>query len=243
MNYSWSLQKFDTEHFGFRIAKITHIANNSSPKIITESIKKLLSEFKADKIQYATYRLNASDFTIIHALEEKSFIFVDGTIALKLNNAIPDRDSDKHIRKATINDIPVLRELAATVFDCTRFYTDPFISKEKANGLYASWVENSVKGATADRVLVWSENKIIEGFVTMQKIGHIPLIAVSKKAQGKGIAKKLIQATFNEFNTWKVKTIQIETQMTNIPALRSYQSCGFKITDSFLTLRWSSEKI
>jgi hypothetical protein len=40
---------------------------------------------------------------------------------------------------------------------------------------------------------------------------------------------------------WGAKKSEIETQMANIPAIRAYQSCGFKIVDSYLTFRWAKK--
>jgi ribosomal protein S18 acetylase RimI-like enzyme len=232
MNFNWELQKFDTDLFGFKTAKVNSV--NAS------SIKYLLEDLQKNNIQYATYRLNASDFPTIHALEKNNFLLVDGTIALE-NNAF-----DKNgivldlVRDASEADIPLLKDLAANAFNGTRFFVDPAIPKSKAQKLYATWIENSVKGSAADKVLVWEENKKILGFVTLQKNGHIGLIAVSPDSQGKGIGKKLIQSSFVLFKKWDVKTIILETQTTNIAALRTYQGCNFKIVTAFLTYRWSN---
>jgi dTDP-4-amino-4,6-dideoxy-D-galactose acyltransferase len=229
MKYSWKLQDFDTNLFGFKTAKIISLTD--------ESVVELLGELKGKNIVYATYRLKASDFSSIHALEKNGFLLVDGTLALELSEYKAD-ESSENIRLAELNDISALRQLAGNVFSGTRFYVDPVILKEKADELYATWIENAVKGIAADSVLIWEENEKILGFVTLQKKGHIDLIAVSKDAQGKGIGRKLVQATFKYFKDWGVKTIALETQTTNIAALRTYQACGFKITNAFLTYRW-----
>src|SRR5437764_224280 len=113
MNHSWQLQNFDTKFFGFKTAKILTLT--------AETIVDLLKEFKENNVLYATYRLRASDFTVIHALENNGFILVDGTIALELKQyeAI---DSIQNIREATVKDVTELKELSRSVFGGTRFY-------------------------------------------------------------------------------------------------------------------------
>ena len=91
----------------------------------------------------------------------------------------------------------------------------------------------------ADSVLVFEENGEILGYVTLQKSGQIPLIGVSPKAQGRGIARALLNAAFTKFKKWGIEKVSIDTQAGNIPALRAYQGVGFKIVDSHLTFRWA----
>jgi len=231
MNFKWTFQSFDTDFFGFKTAKIMDVTTNAVPD--------LLQDLKRNKINYASYRLLANKFSIIHDLEKNGFILVDGTIALELNNYETENKKFSKIRNATKDDISALRKIARTIFINTRFYADPVIPRRKAGELYAKWIENSVLGKAADEVLVWEENSKLLGFVTLQKSGHIVLIGVNKSTQGKGIGRILIEASLPYFKRWKAQTVFLETQTTNIPAIRSYQSCGFKIVDSFLTFRWT----
>lgn len=240
MNYQWKLQKFDTDHFGWNAVKISSIATSENPQETKNHVLELIDDLKKNEIAYAVYRFNAANFPLIHALEESDFLLIDGLIALENYPIVSDTIDNVSIREAKQVDLNALQEIAKDVFTLTRFYTDPLIPVEKANALYEKWIENSLLGIAADKVLVCEEEGQVVGFVTLQKRGHIPLIAVAKSAQGKGIAKKLIKGSFLYFRQWGVKKMAIETQSINIPALRSYQSCGFKITNSYLTFRWAN---
>lgn len=232
--FKWKLDNFDTEVFGFRVAKIEILQKGSEEDLIKNLAK--------NKIAYATYRVPSSDFSRIHALEKSNFILTDGLITLSIDlSEIEIGETVKEIREANRNDIDKLRDLTSGLYSGTRVFNDPFISEDKANEFYMRWVENSVMGKAADSVLVWEEEGEILGYITLKRNGSIPLIGVSKKAQGKGIGKSLIKASFNKFRQWGLKKVIIETQINNIPALRTYQACGFKITDSHLTFRWSKK--
>lgn len=240
MSYSWKKVDFDTHLFGFKVAKIENIQQGY--------VNKLIADLEKGNIVYATYRLPADNFPLIHQLEDNGFRLVDGLLAFekKLNHKIKMM-LNGNIREASNKDLPQLTKLADGIFTATRFYNDPFIPKKKADELYVKWVENSLKGEKADLVIVWEDSSAssgqvgILGFITLKKDGHLPLIGVAKEAQGKGIGKKLLQAALVKLNEWNVEKAKIETQLTNIPAKRAYQAAGFKIVSSYLTFRWKIE--
>lgn len=49
-------------------------------------------------------------------------------------------------------------------------------------------------------------------------------------------------AALEKFIEWGLPEAVIETQATNIPAIRAYQSCGYKMYQTYLTLRWVKKK-
>ncbi len=234
MKHSWKLDDFDSEVFGFKVAKIETLDR--------ENVKNLIKDLVTNKVKYATYRVQSNNFSTIHALEKSGFILVDGLISLDINTSnIEVGQPANQIREADKNDLKELKNLTSGLYSTSRIFKDNLISKDKANEFYVRWIENSILGKAADSVLIWEEDGKILGYITLQKKGQIPLLGVSKEARGKGIARKLTNASFNKFKEWKVENITIETQMGNIPALRVYSACGFKIIDSFLTLRWAKD--
>lgn len=233
MKYSWDLLTFDTRLFGFKTAKINFVEAGS--------VRELISDLVQEKIEYATYRLPANNFSLVRELEQAGFLLVDGLLSLELDlKNMQLLSVDRNIREAKEQDIKDLREIAGRMLIANRFYNDPIIPKEKARQLYEDWAENSVHKKKADRVLVLEEDRKILGFITLEKLGRIALVAVDKNSQGKGIAKKIINAGLSIFKKWGVQKVYIETAIFNISALRAYQACGFKIASSYLTFRWSN---
>ncbi|MEK7517755.1 MAG: GNAT family N-acetyltransferase [Patescibacteria group bacterium] len=238
MNYSWKLSKFDTKVLGYNVAKIIKIETTGGDHNILQNIHELNKSLKENNIKYATYRVNANNYPTIHALGKCGYILVDGLITLETVTDLGKHNRNKHIRIATKNDLPTLLKTVGEVFNATRYYHDPVIPKEKADNIYKEWVKNTLHGKFGDMVVVWEERKRILGFITLDKKGQIPLVGVAKTARGKGIGRELVESVLNKFENWGAKKIIVETQMTNIPALKLYQSCGFKIADSHLTFRW-----
>jgi len=237
--FSWKYLDWDSKLLNRNAAKIISLNSSKlSEKKIRIIIQKLKENLVRSRIDYATYRLKASDFLTIHSLEKEGFNLVDGLINLKLDIAKIVEARPKEVREAEKRDLQYLQELASGSFSETRFYNDFKLEKKYADKIYEEWIKNSLFGKSADKVLVWVEKNKVSGFIAIKKSGNIVLVAVNKKARGKKIGRKLVKTAISYFFKWHLKESTIETQMTNISALRAYQACGYKITDSQLTFRW-----
>lgn len=236
-SFSWKKDLFDSKILKRNVAKIEIFS--PKPSFISELTGKLVADLKENNIDYATIRFPATQFPMIHEFERSGFLLVDCSVSLGMNLKNEFKDIPKQIRQAKNSDIPMLQKIAGGSFHLNRFYNDSVISKDQADEIYSQWIKNSLEKKQADSVFVWEENERICGFTTLKKSGNIVLIAVDNNHRGKGIAKNLIKRSLNQFIIWRLKNATIETQMTNIPALRAYQACGFKIEKVFVTYRWS----
>lgn len=230
--FSWELLELDTALFGFKTAKIIQLGQ--------EQVSSLIAELQKNKVRYATYRVPSTDIALLHELEKNMFCLVDILVSLQTSIREMTVITDSHIVDASISDIRELKQIASLIFQFSRFHNDPLIPNEKANELFALWIENSVQKKAADDVLVYKDKGRILGFITLQKTGHIPLIGVAPQAQGIGIAQKLLLAALHTFKKRHTYSIHIETQLQNLPAVRSYLTAGFKLTKSHITYRWSN---
>ncbi len=236
MNYSFEIIDFDSKLFGFKVASITHVNNGEAAKLI--------EELKRSEVSYATYRLPSDNFLLIHQLEREGFVMLDGVVDLSVNiDNVTIGAVENNIRQAGAKDITQLRKIAGEAFLLNRFYWDPVIPKDKAPIIYEQWIENSVLGKAADYVLISEVQGQITGFITLEKKGHIPLLAVSGEFQGKGLSRELLNAAFSKFQEWKVGKVTIATTLLNIQAIRSYLTAGFTIIGSRFTFRWASKDV
>lgn len=237
-NFSWKLEAFDSEVLGFPVAKIISINAHESSFDADKVIQELIKDLRAKKIYYATCRVDSANFFLTHALERAGFILVDGFLSFeKILEDIPE-DRQIEIRVGRKEDLKSLGHLGCKVFFLNRLYNDPFIPREKADSFYSRWTQNCLLGKAADLVLIFQDKRRILGFVALQKKGHIPLIGVDSEYRGRGIAKKLIKASFPYFLKWNNKIVTISTQLSNIAAIRAYTSCGFSATYSKFSFVW-----
>ena len=90
-------------------------------------------------------------------------------------------------KAATLQDIPALQKYITSLFPESRFYNDPFFSREDADRLYRAWIENSVRGEAADIVFHIPGT----GFISCRKAGEEFRTDCAyrgkEKIQGKGI--------------------------------------------------------
>jgi len=150
--------------------------------------------------------------------------------------------TDVKIKPFTESDLTnSLVQLAIASGTYSRFKIDEKITKRKFEDLYKQWIINSISKQIADEVLIYKENEIICGFITIgtkQNMGDIGLIAVREDYRGRGIGKKLIISAEN-FALNKFKMIQVVTQMDNLPACKLYISCGYEqVTKEYIYHLW-----
>jgi GNAT superfamily N-acetyltransferase len=132
-----------------------------------------------------------------------------------------------YIKKATERDIPMLKRMSRSLFPESRFYSDPFFSKDEADGLYQTWIENSVKGEAADTVFCIPR----KGFITCRKSGRrsgqIVVIGITRAFRGKGLGTALVKEAMQWFADRKIAEVTVRTQLKNLSALSFYLRLGF----------------
>jgi ribosomal protein S18 acetylase RimI-like enzyme len=215
-------------------------------------LEELLVEAQNLGVWHMSARVDASDLSSLHVLEEAGFLTVDGILTfaldLKAHRAV-ELVNDFAIRLATADDAPAAANLARTAYVYDRFHADPFIDRELADGLHADWVRNSCDGKAADAVLIAADESGLLGFVTCKlpgdsrrnsanrRKGTIVLIACAPQARGRGVGHGLTMAALEWFQENGCETVEVGTQLSNIPASRLYQTCGFRLKATSVSLR------
>ena len=59
--------------------------------------------------------------------------------------------------------------------------------------------------------------------------GHITNVAVRPEFRRKGFARKLLQDLIDHARTSGIKSLTLEVRVSNLPAIRLYESFGFKV--------------
>ncbi len=242
---SYKILKLDSDILGFKTARIESINTDDSSKRIL--IEKLLQSFIKEKIKYATFRLSSKDLQTINLLEEKGFRLVDEYLIFIKEVAREEQKKSNSIkiREATLSDSKQLQDDLGATFIYSRFFNDPLIKKDSAIKMHKIWINNCIEGEAAEKVYVAEVSGECIGFIAVEmdgQNGHISLIGVSPKYRGRKISQQL---TVHAINNWFIpkgaKLVRIETQLANIPAARAYESMGFRLAESAVTLRWAHE--
>jgi dTDP-4-amino-4,6-dideoxy-D-galactose acyltransferase len=147
------------------------------------------------------------------------------------------------IRRADDSDLLALKALASQSHRNTRFYTDTSFPTDRADALYAAWIERSFEDPT-QTVYVSGRPGQPDGYiafgVTQEGHGLIGLIAVTESSRGKGLGAELVRAAISWATARGLDQIEVTTQGNNQSAKRLYQSLGFEAFKTSIWLhRWT----
>ena len=227
------LLAWDTEFFGFRIARVKQSI------LTSEEIRDVLDWCARERIVCLYFLADSLDGDTTRAVEDAGFHLADIRITLERTPTKPVSGSQR-IRLASETDIPQLATMAAGHHTMSRFYSDPGFPRERCGALYASWIEKSCRG-DAQAVFVAEENQRVAGYITCHhddSTGRIGLTGVADWAQQRGVGTQLVSAALDYFHSKEVDRVTVVTQGRNIPALRLYEGCGFRAQSVELWYHW-----
>jgi dTDP-4-amino-4,6-dideoxy-D-galactose acyltransferase len=164
--------------------------------------------------------------------EAADFTLVDVRVELERSAA---GDEAPTLRSAVPEDEPVLRALARTTHRITRFYADPRFPDERCDDLYETWIARSLEGWAA-AVLVTGDPGSPTGFMSCHtdeglSFGSLGLMSVAPEARGRGLGRELVLGAVAWLRQQGIARVTVVTQGRNTPALRTFESCGFRIAD------------
>jgi dTDP-4-amino-4,6-dideoxy-D-galactose acyltransferase len=176
------------------------------------------------------YFLARDDLGTASAAEEAGFRLMDVRVELARPAA---GDKAKPLREARAEDEKALRRLARENHRITRFYADPHFPDERCDDFYETWIARSLEG-WADVVLVAELEGRPAGYMTVHADpaagrGSIGLISVAPDARGQGLGQALVRAAVARSRERGLGEVTVVTQGRNVPALRLFEGCGFRI--------------
>jgi ribosomal protein S18 acetylase RimI-like enzyme len=145
------------------------------------------------------------------------------------------------VRDAAPADHNTVLASARSCFVYSRFHLDPLVPREAADRVKEEWVRSYLFGKRGERLLVAESEGMPAGFLAVLAAEHdgmpvrvIDLIGVGKQHQGRGVGRSLVHAFIAEYGSRCL--LRVGTQAANIPSLRLYEQCGFRLTASAYVL-------
>lgn len=213
----------------------------------------LVEQARAAGVRHLSIRVDSGDLSGLHALQREGFELIDGiqTFALSDTAFADPGPASRGLARAELfsrEDLEPVLAIARSSYRFDRFHADPALRAEHADTLHEQWVRNSCTGSAADAVLVARHDGKVLGFVTVKldselarrggmRLATIVLVATAESARGMGIGRLLTLAAVRWALSQRAGIIQVGTQLRNVPAGRLYESCGFKLVATSLTLR------
>lgn len=215
----FELLTWDSEFFGYRVATIdVNAAITTGPGVVEQLF--------ANNVRLAYYAGSKPLDIADNDLFEIKLVDRKVTYAKLIEEQAP-----QHVVPYT-QTYPdeALMELAVRSGKYSRFSVDSNIDPKHFRELYRQWIIKSVSKELADEVLVYQENEMLMGFVTIGKKNgraDIGIIAVDERFGRRGIGRALMSAA-EHYASKNFTAIQVVTQADNIAACKLYEHCGFR---------------
>jgi ribosomal protein S18 acetylase RimI-like enzyme len=243
---TWRNLEWDTEQFGIPAARLDLLeARGPYAESLAEKqrlLASVLDQCGKAGIRHLAARVDTGDFTTIHALENARFELIDGiqTFLLPLDGHRATKPPGTRLFEP--KDLPEVLEIGRTAFIFDRFHADPALSPAIADRVNENWTRNCCLGIAADAVVVAEEEERVAGYVTCRadhpaRRGIIILVATAEYARGRGVARRASSAALDWFASQGMESVEVGTQLRNIPAARLYESLGFRLARTSLTFR------
>jgi ribosomal protein S18 acetylase RimI-like enzyme len=205
----------------------------------SESIADIVQALKSSPARLVMCRIEAHDSEVGDRLRALGFNEVEQLVTF-------ERDTEGSVNVPAfiaVGDADAAdrcAEIARGAFRYDRFHADGGIAGHLADELKAMWAGNNARGR-ADRCLLARRNGDIVGFSQCLKgdeVAVIDLIAVAPEAQGHGVGRALVDASFAAYRG-RVRTMRAGTQAANFPSLALYRSAGMTAIRTARTFhRW-----
>ena len=242
----WRVLEWDSEQFGMLAARIEELRAQGdywqARAVLRAQLQSLLAECRRAGVRHLTARVDSNDLAVVHALEEADFELVDAilTFEISLDDAAPAAPPGTRLFRP--DDMEEILAIARSAFRYDRFHADPSLPDGVADRLHEMWTRNCCLGIAANTVLVAEEKGRLASFVTCRvdrcaARGTIVLVASAEWARGRGAGRRASLAALHWFAEQGMKSVEVGTQLRNVPAARLYESLGFKLARTSLTFR------
>jgi dTDP-4-amino-4,6-dideoxy-D-galactose acyltransferase len=221
---------WDSAFFGRKIGEL--IVSNRESNIIEAALKKA----KADGFQYVICKIYSRNNPLMNQLRSLDFYLLDIGVTCAIDAGSLSTGMKKSssagrqfIRAADDHDIRALKKTAQSLFTDGRFYHDPFFSKKEADKLYKTWIENAVRGDTADIVWYIPDTGCVACQISGNRRGNIVLIGVQKNFRRKGFGSVLMEKALKWFQDNGIRMVSVRTSARSLDAINFYLRSGFYI--------------
>lgn len=222
--------KWDSDFFGYKIGKI-----NVNQSIHFSSISKEVAKQTDYKLIYLIIGKEFHNAELQEELEKTNIKLVDTKITfaqlISSENTTSDVFENIQLYLPTVANQKLI-DLSLQSGIYSRFRIDKNFVDNEYEKLYTAWIQNSVNGKIADKVIVAYKESELIGLLTLsfkKGFSDIGILAVDSNYRGQKIGQKLIEKAIYETNQQRINQIKVVTQKDNTKACNFYKNQNFNI--------------
>jgi GNAT superfamily N-acetyltransferase len=238
------LLEWDSEHFGFPIARVT------APTLTENDAQEIDGWCRDHGIRCLYFRAAADDEQSAQIAAAHEYRFVDVHLTLRRSHeGLQELDTGPVIdgaREATEADLEFARGLARRSHRTSRFYFDGNFPRERCDALYEAWVERGHR-EPGRRLLIAVMGDQPIGYMVSAPIGpdregHGELVAIDERYRGKGYGKAMHFAWWRDQVALGALSQRGVFGFRNLANIRLHERLGF-LTDEVVVWhhKWYDE--
>ncbi|MEZ4441047.1 MAG: GNAT family N-acetyltransferase [Polyangiaceae bacterium] len=193
---------------------------------------KLLERTRDLGCRLLSFRADCKELGISWGFQRAGFVVADTNVQFRMHITDELLEPLRAPGQCCSAALPEDREAVlamARIFRSDHFHADQRVPRQRADDLYAQWVDNSLTGR-ADEVLVVRDEGTAIGFITCRLFserGVIELVGASPSSRGRGVGLALVAGAVSWFHRHGATVVDVGTQVSNVAACRVYQRAGF----------------
>jgi len=226
------LLEWDSEHFGFPIARLSGDA-------LTEEGAEAVDDWCRDAgVRCLYFCVDPADAESARVAANHGFRVVDVRAIVRRSYEglleLPAGSEALTVREATETDLRFARELAARSHHTSRFYFDGNFPRGRCDALYEAWVELGSRDP---------ERRLWIGVVNGEPVGYMvaaplgperegdgQLVAIHERYRGKGLGRALHFGQYRDYAARGALTQRGAISLRNLVNIRLHERLGF-VTD------------
>ncbi len=225
------LLEWDSEHFGFPIARVVG-------DVLTESSAEAVDSWCAERGVRCLYlAADSDDAETARVAAARGFRLVDLRIlASRSYEGLLDLPTGPEItmREATQGDLDYARRLAARSHRSSRFYFDGNFPEDRCNALYEAWVERGVRDPERRLLIAVVAGEPVGYYVAAplgaDREGHGELTAIDERHHGKGYGRAISFGGYRHYAARGARVARAVLSHRNLASIRLHERIGY-LTD------------
>ena len=217
---------WDTDFFGFRIARVTR-------RRLDEPTADAIDSWCAGHGVRCLYFLaDPGDSETARIAAERGFRHVDNRI--RMTHPLDDltgAGAPAQIREARAEDMSRLGPIARASHTDSRFFADPGFPRQRCAEMYERWVANAIADPGRPVFVPVIDGSPV-GYQVISppddnRIGRLEILAIAEEQRGAGIASQLLLHSLHWCSQQGATRVVTATQGRNEPSLELHRRVGF----------------